>query len=118
TAAGDLSVTNGDYELRGRLLERKESQDAGRRAPTDHWDGAWWIVAVTASRRTVSERRDFRARMANARMGELRPETWLRPANIPGPHIDGDGIVVRGPLTGHESTAIVRRLWDLPAIAA
>ena len=30
-------------------------------------------------------RREFRTHMINARMGELRPECWLRPSNIDDP---------------------------------
>src|SRR5918994_1884423 len=60
-AAGELANHGGDYELRGRLLERKEAQDIGRRPPRDAWDGTWWIAAVTAPSRTLTERREFRA---------------------------------------------------------
>ena len=115
-ATGDLVVEEGRYELRGRLLERKESQDIGRRPAAD-WDGSWWIVAVTLANRQVAARREFRTRMVNARMGELRPDTWLRPANLPGPHVDRDVVVVRGPCSGDRPEDLVGRLWDLRAIA-
>ena len=117
-AAGDLVNHGGDYELRGRLLERKEAQDVGRRPPRDAWDGMWWIAAVTAPSRTVAERREFRAHMINARMGELRPETWLRPANLAGPHVGRDVALVRGPLSGPAPDELVHTLWDLAAIEA
>ena len=117
TAAGDLVNHDGVYELRGRLLERKTAQDIGRRPPDDAWDGDWWIVAVTAPRRSIAERRQFRTAMVNARLGELRPDTWLRPANLPGPHVERGVATVRGPLAGEDHSALVARLWDLPAIA-
>jgi len=117
-AAGELVNHGGDYELRGRLLERKEAQDVGRRPAGDAWDGSWWIAAVTAPSRTVAERRDFRAQMVNARMGELRPETWLRPANLAGPRGDPAVAVVRGALSGPDADELVQALWDLPAIEA
>jgi phenylacetic acid degradation operon negative regulatory protein len=56
--------------------------------------------------------------MANARMGELRPDTWLRPANLAGPKAGAGTIVVRGPLTGEDALTLTGRLWDLDAIAA
>lgn len=117
-AAGELANHGGDYELHGRLLERKEAQDVGRRPPGDAWDGTWWIATVTAASRTIGERREFRAHMINARMGELRPETWLRPANLAGPHVGRDVAVVRGPLSGPDADELVGGLWDLPAIGA
>ena len=115
-AAGELSKRGSEFELRGRLLQRKEAQDRARRPPADSWDGAWWIIAVTAPSRTIADRRDFRARMVNARMGELRPDTWLRPANLPGPHAGSDVAVVHGELTGTDPGELVRTLWDLDAI--
>jgi phenylacetic acid degradation operon negative regulatory protein len=117
-AAGELANDDGDYELRGRLLERKAAQDIGRRPPGDAWDGTWWIAAVTAPSRTVADRREFRAHMVNARMGELRPDTWLRPANLAVPHVRRDVALVRGPLTGPTPHELVRVLWNLPAIEA
>jgi phenylacetic acid degradation operon negative regulatory protein len=120
-AAGDLTSDSGEYALAGRLLQRKSSQDAGRRPPDAGWDGSWWVVVVTSGPRDVATRRAFRDRMANARMGELRPECWMRPANIAG--VDdlvgvAATVAVRGPLTGARPERLVRRLWDLDAIAA
>jgi phenylacetic acid degradation operon negative regulatory protein len=115
-AAGELVNHGGDYELRGRLLERKAAQDIGRRPPRDAWDGTWWIAVVTVPNRTVAERREFRTHMVNARMGELRPETWLRPANIAGPRVRDTVAVVRGPLSGQDAVELVQALWNLPAI--
>ena len=73
---------------------------------------------MTVERRTVAERRAFRTHMANLRMGELRPETWLRPANLGGPD-GGDGLaVVRGPLHGEDPVELAARLWPLAELAA
>lgn len=116
-AAGELVACDGDYRLTGRLLDRKAAQDIGRRpAPTD-WDGSWWTAIVTAARRDVAERRAFRTVMANLRMGELRPDTWLRPANLPGPDGDDGLAVVRGPLSGTTDEALVAQLWPLGELA-
>ena len=117
-AAGELVNHGGDYELRGRLLERKAAQDIGRRPPRDAWDGSWWIAVVTVPNRTVAERREFRTHMVNARMGELRPETWLRPANLDGPRVGRDVAVARGPVSGPSADELAHTLWDLPAIDA
>jgi len=116
-AAGELESDESTYELRGRLLERKASQDIGRCPPDGAWDGTWWILAVTSPNRTVAARRVFRTRMVNARMGELRPDTWLRPANVPGPEAVGEVVVVRGARSGEDPDALVARLWDLRALA-
>jgi phenylacetic acid degradation operon negative regulatory protein len=115
-SAGELTAIGGGYELTGRLLERKAAQDAGRRPPPARWDGAWWIVAVTATNRPIADRRQFRTRMVNARMGELRPDTWLRPANTAAPVLDAQSIAVRGELAGHAPSLLVAELWDLPAL--
>ncbi len=56
--------------------------------------------------------------MANLRMGELRPDTWLRPANLVGPDGDDGLAVVRGPLHGEDPVGLAARLWPLAEIAA
>jgi phenylacetic acid degradation operon negative regulatory protein len=117
-ANGELVGDGDGYRLVGRLLERKAAQDVGRRPPSETWDGAWIVAVVTAERRDVASRRAFRSHMANFRMGELRPDTWLRPANLPGPDGDEGLIVVRGPLTGEDPVSLARRLWPLPSIAS
>lgn len=117
-AGDDLVASGGRYTLAGRHAGRKAAQDRGRTAPSAGWDGSWWIVAVTVPARGLAERRAFRSDMTNARMGELRPDTWMRPANLDAPGLGtGDAVVVRGPLTGGDSAALVARLWDLEALA-
>jgi phenylacetic acid degradation operon negative regulatory protein len=116
-AAGELTSVDGGYELGGPLVERKAAQDIGRRPAGDAWDGTWWVVTVTSPNRQLATRRDFRTAMANARMGELRPDTWLRPANLAGPRGDAGTIVVRGPVDGEDGSTLAARLWDLDGIA-
>jgi phenylacetic acid degradation operon negative regulatory protein len=116
-AGGELTADGGVYSLSGRLLERKSAQDLGRTPPPARWDGAWWSVTVLDGRRTVAQRRELRTHMANGRMGEVRPEAWLRPANTPAPTAPG-AAVVRGSLSGVDRPALVERLWDLRAVAA
>jgi phenylacetic acid degradation operon negative regulatory protein len=119
-AADELAVVEGGYELRGqRLIARKQAQDIGRRPAGDAWDGSWWVVTVLAPARTLAARRDFRAAMTNSRMGELRPDTWLRPANLARPPDVGNALVVHGALSGADpdDNVLVERLWDLAAMA-
>jgi phenylacetic acid degradation operon negative regulatory protein len=116
--AGELQRRGGAYELTGRLLERQSQQDAGRVGPPTTWDGRWWVVVVTTERRSVAERREFRSRALGARLGELRPEVWLRPANIDIPR-DLDGVAVtRGLIEVGDEHQVVRQLWDLDALDA
>lgn len=117
-AGGELTGDGDGYRLVGRLLERKEAQDIGRRPAPRQWDGSWSVAVVTATRRSVSERRTFRTHMANLRMGELRPDTWMRPANLAAPKGEEGLAVVRGPLDGEDAAGLAARLWPLPEIAA
>lgn len=112
-AAGDLVNDEGTYRLAGRLVERQTQQDAGRHDPPAGWDGTWWTVAVLSERRTMAERRDFRARAIGARMGELRPDLWLRPANIAIATDFPDALVTRGPMITGDERQLVEQLWDL-----
>jgi phenylacetic acid degradation operon negative regulatory protein len=115
---GELANDEGVYRLSGRLLERQSQQDAGREERPTTWDGTWWLVAVLADRRSVADRRVFRLRATGARLGELRPDTWLRPANIDVPVDLADALITRGPLVSGDDATLVRRLWDLDAIDA
>lgn len=116
-AAGELTVDDGVYRLSGRLLDRQREQDTGRHGPPPAWDGTWWIAAVHADRRSVGERRFFRAAAVAARFGELRPDTWMRPANIDVAVDLPDTIVTRGPLVHGDPQELVGRLWDLDSLA-
>jgi phenylacetic acid degradation operon negative regulatory protein len=116
-AAGELAGDADGYRLVGRLLERKAAQDIGRRPAPAAWDGSWIVAVVTVPRRDIAERRAFRTHMANLRMGELRPDTWLRPANLAGPDGDAGLAVVRGPLAGEDPAALAGGLWPLAAMA-
>ncbi len=116
--AGELSNDRGVYSLSGRLLGRQRFQSEGRGHPRQDWNGAWLMVTVSAERRSVAARRSFRSEMATARLGELRPDTWLRPDNL-GPELVerlamlDDVIVVRGELSGASPFASVGQLWEL-----
>lgn len=112
-AAGELVGNDGVYRLDGPLLARQREQDAGRADPPATWDGSWWFAVVTAERRSLADRRNFRRSAAGARLGELRADTWIRPANIDVPR-DLDGVVLtRGPLVTGDDRELAARLWDL-----
>ena len=115
-AAGDLVNDEGTYRLAGRLVERQHQQDAGRHDPPADWDGTWWMVAVLSDRRTMAERRGFRARTVGARLGELRPDLWLRPANIAIATDLPDALVTRGPMVTGDERRLIEQLWDLDGL--
>jgi phenylacetic acid degradation operon negative regulatory protein len=115
-AAGDLVNDEGIYRLADRLVERQAQQDTGRQVPPTDWDGTWWTVAVLSERRTMAERRDFRARAIGARLGELRPDLWLRPANIAIPTDLPETLVTRGPMITGDERRLVEQLWDLDGL--
>lgn len=115
-SSGDLDNDDGLYRLTGRLLERQAQQDAGRVRPPTSWDGSWWVAAVLAERRSVTERRAFRSRVVGARFGELRPDLWIRPANIAVPDDLTDVMLTRGPLVTGDGEQLTRQLWDLGVI--
>lgn len=123
TAAGEVEQVerpdgSAAYEVAGPLLDRQRQQDVGRSAATVEWDGRWITAVVLADARPVAERRRFRSRMVGSKMGELRPDVWMRPANLDGPRAD-DGLVVSiGALDGPSDGDLVDRLWDLPALDA
>src|SRR5690606_35680430 len=99
--AGEVAVVaEGRYRLAGALLDRQRAQDAGRRPPPPGWVGAWHSVVTAADQRDLADRRRFRTTMTNARFGELRPDIWMRPANMPAPPPEPDWIVLSGALDG------------------
>lgn len=116
TASGELVATDGDYELGPRLRQRQRQQDDGRSVPDGPWDGRWFTAITTAERRTVAERRAFRSAMVGARMAELRPDIWMRPANIPGPERPEDVALIHGQLDADDPNDLVLQLWDLDDI--
>ncbi len=117
-AAGELANDDGSYRLIGRLVERQAQQDAGRADPRSEWDGTWWTVAVLSERRTMAERRAFRARAVGARLGELRPDLWLRPANVALTTELSDAVVTQGPIVVGDGYELAAQLWDLDRLDA
>jgi phenylacetic acid degradation operon negative regulatory protein len=115
-ASDEVDADNGHYALGARLRRRQASQDASRQPPPTDWDGTWWVAHVVAEGRTVGDRRGFRARMRDAYMGELRPDVWLRPANIAGPEPSDDLLLTRGSIEHRDPVALAAQLWDLAGL--
>ena len=115
-AAGELDADDGRYRLAGRLLDRQQAQDIGRSQPRQRWDGSWHTVIAAADQRRLADRRRFRSAMANHRFGELRPDIWMRPANLRAPSPDPDWILTTGSLAGIDPIELRDRLWDVVAM--
>ena len=115
-ANGELTVAEGEYALAGRLLERQREQDEGRRATTQEWNGDWITAIASGDRRTMAERRAFRQAMIGSRLAELRPDIWLRPANVDNPRRPAEVIITRGTIEADDTANLVDRLWPLTAI--
>lgn len=115
-AAGELDAVDGRYRLVGRLLDRQHAQDTGRRPPSAAWDGRWLTAIALDERRPLDERRRSRQVLTDHRFAELRPDTWLRPANLPAPRLDAGWTVMSGTASADDDELVIR-LWDLRAIA-
>jgi phenylacetic acid degradation operon negative regulatory protein len=114
---GELEARGSTYSLGARLRRRREAQEVALHVLDEPWDGSWWISVVDAVGRPMAARRAYRATLLDHRMGELRPDTWLRPANLPAPPSDEGAFVVRGEVTDRAAKEIASRLWDLAAVA-
>ncbi len=116
-ADGELiAVGGGQFELGAAMLDRQQRLDVGREGHHEPWTGEWWTAIVLADRRGLAERRLFRAEMTKRLMGELRPDVWLRPANVARPVVSGDVLVVRG-VIDRDPVELANTLWDLDALA-
>ena len=113
---GELATDDATYRLSGRLLGRQSEQDTGRARSMVDWDGSWYVVIVAAERRSVADRRLFRSRALGAKLGELRADLWMRPANLDVPTDLADTVVSCGPLLDADDAEVARSLWDLDDI--
>jgi phenylacetic acid degradation operon negative regulatory protein len=116
-AAGDVANDDGTYVLTDRLAARQAAQDIGRRPADVPWGGTWHTAVATPDQRDLAERRTDRDLLQNARFGELRPDIWLRPANLPAPALGADWLVTTGIVSGTAATDLVARLWRVERIA-
>jgi len=116
--SGEVEATGRGYALAGRLIERQRRQDSGRRSASEPWDGRWYTVAPEESSRSIADRRELRRVLEAAGFGELRPDYWLRPANIPFPDLGPALIVVTGDLDVEDVNRLVAQLWPLDELNA
>ena len=117
-ASGDVDATDGWYTLAGRLLDRQRAQDSGRRPARRGWDRRWHTVITLDSQRSLAVRRQFRRTMVDHRFAELRPDIWMRPANLPAPPPEEGRVTTSGPIDRSEPERLARRLWNLDELAA
>ena len=76
-----MRADDGVYRLAESFAGRRSMLDAGRVMGRGRWDGSWWTVVALSDRRALAERTRLAA-MTAALLGELRPDVWLRPANL------------------------------------
>ena len=120
-SSGDVLADGGRYTLAGRYIERQALQDMGRVRVTGDWDGSWVAVSPLDASRSLADRRELRRQLEALRFGELRPDYWLRPANIDVAALEPLGksknlIVVVGTVATPDQQALVRQLWSLENI--
>jgi phenylacetic acid degradation operon negative regulatory protein len=116
-AAGDLTSSDGIYRLGKRLLRRQREQDTSWMTDAQPWDGTWWVATVDGEGRSVAARRAFRAAMTENRMAELRPNLWMRPANVPAPDSTAGALVLRGRIEDRDPAELTTQLWNLHELA-
>lgn len=115
-ATGELTTTDGWYEIASpRLLQRQTRQARSRRGSTRTWSGEWvQATVVTDRRRPAAERAALRVELTEARFAELREGVWLRPDNLDQtPSTHGDDLVWFRARPTADPTELARRLWDL-----
>jgi phenylacetic acid degradation operon negative regulatory protein len=117
-AAGEVEADEGRYTLGDRMRRRQATQDEARRPGAEPWDGTWWFAIVVADRRSMAQRRAFRTHMRGHRMGELRPDVWLRPANVARPAPADGVLLVHGEIDQRDPVEFARQLWDLDDLAS
>ena len=122
-AKGDIDAGGDGYRLAGSLTDRQRQQDAGRRAATPEWDGRWITVTPRRSARSLADRRDLRRWLERAGFGELRPDYWLRPANVDSLDlrpisVDFDVIITVGEIIVDDVDTLVGVLWPIDDLEA
>ena len=80
---GELTASDGVYELAGHLRRRQPAQDWSLAPEPRLWAGAWILGMVEAGARTAAERSALREAGRRLRMVELREGVWGRPDNLP-----------------------------------
>jgi phenylacetic acid degradation operon negative regulatory protein len=80
---GELTASDGTYELAGRVRRRQPAQEWSLEPAVQEWNGDWLLGVVTTRARTADERGALRDAARRLRMAELREGVWGRPDNLP-----------------------------------
>jgi phenylacetic acid degradation operon negative regulatory protein len=81
--SGELTASDGVYELAGRMQARQPAQDWSLTPKLGRWTGEWLIAAVVEGGRSAADRTALRDAMRRARLVEYREGMWIRPDNVP-----------------------------------
>jgi|tagenome__1003787_1003787.scaffolds.fasta_scaffold20968242_4 phenylacetic acid degradation operon negative regulatory protein len=80
---GELTTTDGMYELAGHLRSRQPAQDWSLHPALGDWDGSWLLGVVAPGPRSAPERAALRDAGRRLRLVDLREGVWTRPDNLP-----------------------------------
>ena len=87
---GELTTSEGIYELAGSLRGRQPAQDWSLAPQLGPWNGEWLLGVVHAGTRSPPDRSALREAGRRLRMVELRDGVWTRPANLPRAAVPGE----------------------------
>lgn len=111
-AADEVTTSDRIYTLAPHHLERARSQEVALEPRRRRWTGQWRTVVIIETGRGAAERADLRARLGEARLGELREGVWMRPDNLDQPTFD-DPHTTTMLARPDDPERIVRDLWNL-----
>lgn len=117
---GEVTSDGGNYELAGRLAERRQRVDeASRIDGLRDWDGTWELAIVSVERRSAADRLELRKAATALHLAELREGVWMRPENLDPQRLSGFRAVLDRQCTHFHGAATditaeqVRSLFDL-----
>jgi phenylacetic acid degradation operon negative regulatory protein len=107
------------------VLDEGHRRIWGQGAVNRDWDGTWTVVAFSLPDERRGERHDLRTRLQWAGFGPLQGGLWVAaggrdvPAALAPLELDGHVVALAGEAVApSDPGAIVRRAFDLPAVAA
>ena len=80
---GELTASDGVYELAGHLRRRQPAQDWSLAPELETATGGWRLAVVRPGPRTAAERSALREAGRHLRVAEVREGVWTRPDNLP-----------------------------------
>lgn len=115
SADNELKHLDGVYELNERLVDKQQSLDHARLAPTKHWEGHWELAIVTSNTAARADRTHLIEVMEVLRLAQLREGVWMRPDNLPRElsPLTSAGIRVITASSIPDGPSLVASLWDL-----